>query len=386
MKINLQERLIRMPKILLITKTLNKGGAASGARNLLGALRAAGAEVIALDGYESLASHPLKAIRFGERVFEHALAGAETHFTRFGPPTFNLARIYAEHRPDIIQLCDVSGNTICFDDISLVPCPVVHRMSDFWPYHGAHHYAVNPPRKPDFADIVLHRLVFDGRSMPHHRVAPSDWLATCLGGADISVIQNAVNTPLHVPPKSLIKGLLRFGFISGQIMDQRKGYASLAPLLSAVSSSFAEKIELHIFGRCANGDLQKIPGIELIHHQPFAASDIFRVYSSFDILLCPSRFDNSPNVMTEALAHGVPVIGQSGTGMESYISHKFGGLIDFHNFNEFLTFDFYRHIQKITGNFCVYSDLAKDYVAQTLSPRVIGFKYIKLYNMLLGHP
>lgn len=371
-------------KTLLVTKTLTKGGAASGARNLLGALQSAGADVIALDGYASLAAHPLKAVRLVERVCEHALADAETHFARLGPPTFDLAQVYAQYRPDIIQLCDVSGNTIRFSDIARVPCPVVHRMSDFWPYHGAHHYAVTLPSVPTLADKLLRRLVFDGRHMPTCRVAPSDWLASRLTGGEVRVIRNAVTLPSVSGDRTVAPTRLRFGFISAQVSDPRKGFDSLPMFLRAVAKRSPTPVELHVYGRAPRAGFSRGDEFEIIHHPPFTKADLARVYGSFDVLLCPSRLDNSPNVVAEALTHGVPTIGQSGTGMESYIREDIGGLVDFHSGTDQDIKQFAEICSRIVANYSDFSAQAVRYAQQELAPEVIGAEYLKLYQDLLG--
>ena len=371
-------------KVLVVAKTLSKGGAASGARNLINSLKIAGANVVTMDASVMLARSPLHAARVAERILERLLTDAETHFLRFGPPTFDLKALYSQYKPDVIQLCDISANTIRFRDVANIPCPVVHRMSDFWPYHGAHHYAVYPPRKPDIADWVMKRLVFDGRCIPHHRVAPSDWLAKCLGGQDISVIRNAVVTPLDVSRRSLINGHLRFGFISGQIMDPRKGFVALPRLLSAIAASTSYKVHLHIFGSNASRSLPAIPGVETINHPSFSYSELATVYSSFDILLCPSHLDNSPNVVTEALAHGTPVIGQVGTGMDSYIFPAFGGLIDYHCSNFYAVDAFMSAVLNIVRNWSECSIRAQSFVREELSQLRIGMEYLALYKRLLS--
>ncbi|MBQ2263754.1 MAG: glycosyltransferase, partial [Loktanella sp.] len=246
-------------KILLITKTLTKGGAASGARNLLGALRAAGADVAALDGYVAQRPQPVRLLRVIERVYERSLHNPETHCLRLGPPVFDLKRLYAQYKPDIIQLCDVSGNTIRFADIGQLTCPVVHRMSDFWPYHGADHYAEQSPHTPKLADRLLRRTIFDGSVLPHCRVAPSHWLASRLGDDNIKVIRNAVSIPEGLALPTLANGVLRFGFIASQIADPRKGFSALAPFLSAVAARSGKTVQLHAYGWAREGSLANIP-------------------------------------------------------------------------------------------------------------------------------
>jgi hypothetical protein len=231
-------------KVVLISKTLTKGGAASGARNLLGALRAAGADVVALDGYAGLAARPARLVRVAERACERICFDAESHFLRFGPPTFDLAQVYDKYRPDVIQLCDVSGNTIRFADIARVPCPVVHRLSDFWPYHGARHYALSRPCPPGFADKLLHRFIFDGHDIPACRVAPSHWLASRLGGRDIRVIRNSVASPSEVKTRRALSGRVRFGFIAAHVMDKRKGFSALPPFMQAMAKQLPVSTEM----------------------------------------------------------------------------------------------------------------------------------------------
>lgn len=371
-------------KVVVLAKTLSKGGAASGARNLLCALRAAGAEVVALDATMYLKWHPLLFARTVERIYERLVHNPEIHCLRLGPPTFKLHLINEEHRPDIIQLCDVSANVIKFADISMVTCPIFHRMSDFWPYHGAHHYADIRPDQPDLADRTLNKFIFDGKVMPHCRVAPSEWLASRLGGRDVRVIRNAVTIPNNIITRKPKNGVLRYGFISSQIMDPRKGYTALAPFLTMIAYKLNMDIKLHVFGRTSDKRLAAIPSVEIFHQPPFSSVDLASVYQSFDILLCPSRLDNSPNVVSEALSYGTPVIGQTGTGMSSYIEDEFGGLVDFHNFNRSNFEKFLEITQNIIIQYRQYSSHARRFACEELSPVVIGEQYLKLYESQLN--
>lgn len=373
-------------KILLLAKTLSKGGAASGARNLLGALEAAGAEVVACAADELTDGKPVRMVRTAERVIERLFFDAETHCLRFGPASCDLGQLYARHKPDIIQICDVSGNTLRFGDIARLPCPIVHRMSDFWPYNGAHHYAEHYPTQPSLADRLLRMTNFDGHCLPDHRVAPSKWLADCLGGGEqISIIRNAVEVPADMRPRQRNPGTVTFGFISNSVLDPRKGFVDLPVLLAAhFAQRPDQKIILQVFGKAKAADLPAIPGVELRLNAPFGKDDLDRVYGSFDILLCPSVRDNSPNVVTEALARGVPVIARAGTGIDSYVTERTGYLVDFSRSKVETIGAFSRAVNAICSDPTAFSMAARDYARQELLPKVIGARYLDLYRMLIA--
>lgn len=371
-------------RVLFITKTLTKGGSASGARNLLGALRTGEPEVIALDAYAQNRRKSLLMARAFERVFERLIFNAETHCVRFGGPTFDLKALYNEHRPDIIQLCDVSANTIRFADIDTVPCPVVHRMSDFWPYHGAHHYSDQPPEHPRLADWLCRYFVYNGSSQPDCRIAPSHWLANQLGGAHNEIILNAVTIPAHVRPRRVFRDPIRLGFISANVLDPRKGFTTLPPFIDALHQHSDHNVELHVFGRLPKNFLAGFKRARVVYHPPFTPENFERAYNTFDILLCPSRRDNSPNVVTEALAHGVPVIGQSGTGIDSYVNERMGALVDFQTVDTASIQHFVDSLGAIVAAFPEFSDNAYNFACNELAATVICAQYVSLYKRLIA--
>lgn len=370
-------------KVLLLTKTLTKGGAASGAANLLHALRAAGAEVVAMDAYAKQLGQPIDLLRKLERVCEHLACDAETHFLRLGSSVFDLVQLYEEHHPNVIQLCDVSGNVIRFSDIPKVPCPVVHRMSDFWPYHGARHYADVPPQKLDLAEHLLQATIFKGHHLPEMRIAPSEWLAKALKDDEICIIRNAVTCPANIEPRQRPRRPLRLGFIADPVTLPRKGFSTLPHLLAEVSHRWGE-IALDVFGRITPTEVPDIPGVEVKVHGAFSRADRAHVYGGFDILICPSQLDNSPNVLTEALAYGVPVIAQSDTGMNSYVTPYFGALIDFYGEHTATVGSLTYALEYLTSNFAQASRAALDYVTQELRPEVVGERYLNLYTELVS--
>jgi glycosyltransferase involved in cell wall biosynthesis len=373
-------------RVLLIARSFAKGGAASGAANLEEALRAADLEVRRLDAGEAQARSWRRAARLVERVVERSLYDAEVHCLRLAPPAFDLRALVARHRPDVVQLCDVSGNVLRLADLAGVPCPVVHRMSDLWPYHGPGHYAVRPEAAPRSARWLMRRTVLAGACLPAARVAPSQWLADVLAGGDeglVRVIRNAVAAPTIAARPQLQRGNVRFGFIARQLANPRKGLAALPPVLAALART-RRGVSLHLFGESGRGAVPRIPGVEVVAHGLFARSELARVFSEFDVLLCPSRIDNSPNVVSEALAHGRPVIAQSGTGMASYVDPTRGALLDFYDVPARVAEAFASACDSILADYAAVACRAAHFARTELAPEVIGRAYVRLYCALAG--
>lgn len=366
-------------KVLAIAKTLRKGGAATGASNTINSLRAAGLEVVALGSCETPKGRAMSALRTTERVYERVFHTAETHCLRLGPPVFDLAALCDRHRPDIVQLFDVSGNTISFPRLNDLPCPSVQRLSDFWPYHGSKHYNLAPPDPPSFADRLLRRMIFDGSGEPDAFVAPSQWLAAVLADRQPTVIRNAVTSPTGVTPRDRLGAKIRFGFISNPIDDPRKGLMSVPHVLEAFAAH-AGPVALHLFGQGSDQAMKSTNCVEVVAHPPFKRDAVAAVFTNFDILLCPSKLDNSPNVMTEALAHAVPVVAQIGSGMDSYLEPTFGALIDFDGRVERSA----AQIGSLLRAYPAASKAARRFAMAELSPQKIGEEYKALYTALLG--
>ncbi len=358
-------------KVLFVARSFAKGGAATGAANLASALEAAGLEVI-----QRAADAPgpvKKAFRFAERVFERTFFDAETHCLRLGPASLNMPRLIERYQPDIVQLGDISANTIRYVDLPRIDRPVVHRMSDFWPYNGPAHYGLQPENAPRLARVLFEASMQEiPTPLEHTRVAPSHWLARNVQGkGPVEVIPNAVSA-IDTPVRSLSDGPLRLGFIAGRLSDPRKGYARMITALEHVK----HPVTLHTFGRTAP-NLPETP-VPVIHHGPYAPDEHRTVFDSFDVLLAPSHMDNSPNTVTEALAHGRPVVGQKGTGIDTYITSERGALIDFEDPAQLAP-----ELDRITFRYDRLSAAASDYAQSNLSLRAVGQAYAALYRRLL---
>ncbi len=100
-------------------------------------------------------------------------------------------------------------------------------------------------------------------------------------------------------------------------------------LLSAMSQ-LPERFELTVIG--AGPEMNAL--VKLAHEGGRNISfkgpqkDLSQDYSSADILCMPSRWEGFPNVVAEALAHGLPVVGFSGcSGIPDLVTNGYTGVI-----------------------------------------------------------
>lgn len=378
-------------KVLLISQTLKSGGAARGALNLKMSLIAAGIDVVVLtkDDFSDMRSY--RVARTLERCIEHLLIDGNNHCLKFARSSINLITAINKVKPDLLQLCNISGNVVDFDQLSKLKIPIVHRMSDLWPYAGPAHY--NLPKNSYKSNIAnsFFNMNYDLSLLKNlNLVAPSDWLLTEIKRSNFSklhrgktkVILNAVDTPKIEVPNKLIKKELNLGFISQDINSRRKGLARLLSVLNHMNGN-SKQLQLHLFGK-GKFDRRHVPKhVSVIPHGQFNNKDMKKVFSKIDVLCVPSREDNSPNVVTEAMSYGVPSIGQIGTGIESYIKNCRGALIDFWGEDSQASHSFLIALDKIRESYHIYSRNCYEYTVQDLSYLKIGLQYKSFFDSLL---
>jgi glycosyltransferase involved in cell wall biosynthesis len=153
------------------------------------------------------------------------------------------------------------------------------------------------------------------------------------GGPRIRVMRQGVNiAPLPRVAKRPARPLT-FGYV-GQIA-QHKGLDLLVQAFRGIPAGRGEA-RLVIYGdparawpgfrrrleRLASGDER------ILLAGPFAPAEAPQVYASLDMLVVPSIwYENSPNVILEAFACGVPVLAADLGGMAELVSHERNGLL-----------------------------------------------------------
>ncbi len=166
-------------------------------------------------------------------------------------------------------------------------------------------------------------------------VAPSRWMAreaassALFGVFDIHTVPNGVNTNTFAPRDrqsardvfGIPANMKIVMFVADWLQDHRKGN----DLLLAAIEGLHENIGLLSIGRDFLNPRNDIP-----HFNVKGISDerlLSFVYSAADLLVCPTRQDNLPNVVLEAMACGIPVVGFEVGGMSDLVRNGQTGLL-----------------------------------------------------------
>jgi glycosyltransferase involved in cell wall biosynthesis len=171
-------------------------------------------------------------------------------------------------------------------------------------------------------------------------VAPSEWLAAearrsrlfkdCRVevipyGLDLKVFQRrepaAARAHFGLPQEALV---VVFGAQS--LAEPRKGFdlvqAAIETLLMMPEiAAMVERRQLVFAAYGQSGDLLRQTRLPLVLlGEQTCEADMARVLSAADLFICPSREDNLPNTVMEAMACGVPVLGANVGGIPDMIS------------------------------------------------------------------
>ncbi len=262
--------------------------------------------------------------------------------------------------PEIVHLHWVAGGFLHPKSLKKINSSIVWTFHDMWPFTGGCHYSgnckkyteicgscpkLNSNREKDISRLVWNKKYINWLDLDLTIVTPSTWLSDCVEQSsifenkDIKTIPNGVDIRKYSPKKEIRNNLRKFNILKneniilfgGNALNPRKGFGDLKKALKFLetSSRFINNTSIVIFG---NNDLTD----HLFFNQSeftfnnlgYIDDDILpNLYSLSDVTILPSKQDNLPNIVLEALSSGCPCIAYDIGGMSDMIEHKKNGYL-----------------------------------------------------------
>jgi glycosyltransferase involved in cell wall biosynthesis len=250
-------------------------------------------------------------------------------------------------RPKLAHLHWVGHGLLRVEEIGKFSCPVVWTLHDAWAFTGGCHYSGdceaykvqcgNCPQlgsvsSDDLSRALMRRKIRAFAHIDLTIVTPSRWLgdmaskSSLFAGRRIEVIPNGLDTDAFKPIDRRVardyfglrddRPVILFG--AHWLPDPRKGGDLLCKALAILEMpctllTFGEgKLPLEnapLVTLCSLGSLSDDASLAL-------------AYSAADAFLCPSREDNLPNTVAEALACGTPCVAFNANGLPEMIEHR----------------------------------------------------------------
>lgn len=250
-------------------------------------------------------------------------------------------------RPKLVHLHWVVQGVLRIEELARLKCPIVWTLHDTWAFTGGCHYTgecteyqaqcgkcpqLGSEDAYDLSYLVMQRKAKAWEDLNLTIVTPSRWLAdmaaksSLFKGRRIEVIPNGLDTQTFKPiesqaartyfgidPKNPV-----FLFTAQWLTDPRKGGALLLKALA----SFQRPCTLLTCGegKFASDDLPFVQVRSLGSLQDNASLAL--AYSAADVFICPSREDNLPNTVAEALSCGTPCAAFNINGLPDMIEHQ----------------------------------------------------------------
>lgn len=264
----------------------------------------------------------------------------------------------AKRFPDLINLHWSGRGFLRLETLTAFKQPLVWTLHDMWAFTGGCHYnqacdrylktCGACPQLQSHREWDLSRWVWQRKAKTFHQldltlVTPSHWLAQAASSSPllqsfrVEVIPNGLDlqrfkpcdrqtarTWLNLPQD---KQLLLFGAMDAT-SDPRKGFSELHQALQQLNqTTWREKLALVIFGASQASDSLDL-GFET-HYLGKLKDEISLalVYAAADVFVAPSRQDNLPNTVLEAIACGTPCVAFNLGGMPDLISHQQTGYL-----------------------------------------------------------
>ena len=351
-------------KIVLLN-TYETGGAACASYRLFHGLKSAGTDagMIVRSGAHfpgvisagSFRSGYLRALLDGIPL--HCYPDRQLH--NFSPSWVPGRGIKGANRlsPDIVHLHWIAQGFVRIESMASITCPIVWTLHDSWPFTGGCHLPGNCRRyerecgqcpvlgsncENDLSRRIWRRKHEAWNNLLLTIVCPSKWLAERAGasslfkGRRIVIIPNGIDTVRYSPGDRLAarrqlglpenRSILLYG-ANHAISDKNKGLDLLLAALRLIDDKQLQDTELVVFGEDTKATLQDsrlhIRNFGTIHDE----ERLLLLYRAADIFVAPSRQENLPNMVMEAMSCGTPCVAFAVGGIPDLITHDETGYL-----------------------------------------------------------
>ena len=343
------------------------GGAGRAAGRLFEALDAAGADLRMHVDFKDVDdprvitnSGPLAEQRRSARIHADeipAVIAGHPHPELFSPGRRSAlsARRIDTMGADIVDVHWTNFGYLSVEQLGAIRTPLVWHMHDMWAFTGGENYTDDGPQarwrtgyttpspypmRWDVERWVYSRKVRHWRT-PRHLIASSTWMADMARDSPltrdwpVTVIPNPVDIDtytagdqraareaLHLPEKAPLVVVL----LPTHLDDPRKGFDLLMAAMQHLLAARPD-IELAVVGHAEPPATWPagMPFTYWLGRQDDAGC--IAAYRAADVVVVPSRQDNSPQTATEALACGTPVVAYRSTGLPDFVKHEATGFL-----------------------------------------------------------
>lgn len=316
-------------------------------------------------------------------------------------------------KSDLLHLHWIVHGFLNIEYLAHVKLPIVWTLHDSWPFTGGCHlpgacteYQKSCGKCPQLGSGMEHdltrlnwsrkRRAWKGLNMVV--VTPSNWLADCarksslFAGTQVVTIPNGIDIQAFKPAdKNVCRNIIGlppdvniilFGAM-GATTDKNKGFDLLREAMLKLTSQVIDKPSmLVVFGAVCPINL---PDFNMeVRFLGTLADDISLsvLYSAADVMVVPSRQENLPNTIMEAMACGTPAVAFRTGGIPDLIDHRKSGYLA----EPFDTDDLAEGIRWVLHKKDHSNEIGKlcrDKVMREFSLEVVSSNYIKLYSDLL---
>lgn len=270
--------------------------------------------------------------------------------------------------------------------------PIVWTLHDMNPFQGIFHYKEDQLRNAEIAGDLDARIYSIKEQLIKERkcamalVTPSEWLGKIAARSGIfsNIPVTCIRNPIKIPTSvignnTMLKKELGisecntvFLFIAQAVENYRKG---VDLLLEAFKLLEIKETTLIIIG-----DLYELPagGANIINIGSISDKKALEEYFALaDAVIIPSREDNLPNVMLEAMAFGTPVLAFNIGGLSEILEDTFNGC----KASEINAYSLKSTIERFIRNKSRFNGEAiRNYVGQNFSYSLVGEEYINVYK------